>query len=367
MQENLRKIIRAFLIIFASCVLIKIIMSFKKEVSINELTESKRLISTEVVKLGSNKISVPVYGKLSSKIEINIVTEANGIFYGNNFKSGTKVSQGDTLGYIKYDELESNLNSQKSNLLNQVSKIVSEMKFDFPESYNLWYNFMDEISFSKPLPQLPSIQNKKLKNFLSGKNFFNSYYNAKSTEDRLNKHILIAEFSGYLSQVTIKNGTAVVFGQMIGKLHDPSILEFESNTSIKNTLFLEKDMIASIKSDEFIGERVGKVSRINKILNPSSQNMSVFIETSDQGLYDGMYVFGEIIVGEIDNTFLIKRNLIEDNNVFVIIDNKLMSKKIDVIQIFEENAIIRGLSDNDRVLNEPIKGAFNGMAVRFNR
>ena len=153
---------------------------------------------------------------------------------------------------------------------------------------------------------------------------------------------------------------------MIGKLHDPNELEFESNTSIKNTLFLEKGMTASIKSDEFIGERIGKVSRINKILNPTSQNMSVFIETSDQGLYDGMYVFGEIIVGEIDNTFLIKRNLIEDNNVFVITDNKLRSKKIEVIQIFEENAIIRGLSDNDRVLNEPIKGAFNGMAVRFN-
>lgn len=367
MQENLRKTIRALLIITASFVLIKIIMSFKKEVSINELTESKRLISTEVVKLGSNKISVPVYGKLSSTIEINVVTEANGIFYGNNFKSGTKVSKGDTLGYIKYDELESNLNSQKSNLLNQVSKIVSEIKFDFPQSYNSWYNFMDEISFSKPLPQLPLIQNKKLKNFLSGKNFFNSYYNAKSTEDRLNKHIIIAEFNGYLSQVSIKNGTAVVFGQMIGKLHDPSLLEFESNTSIKNTLFLEKGMIASLKSDEFIGERIGKVSRINKILNPTSQNMSVFIETNDQDLYDGMYVFGEINVGEIDSTFLIKRNLIEDNNVFVIIDNKLMFKKIDIIQIFEENAIIRGLSDNDRILNEPIKGAFNGMTVKFNR
>ena len=122
-------------------------------------------------------------------------------------------------------------------------------------------------------------------------------------------------------------------------------------------------MTASIKSDEFIGERIGKVSRINKILNPTSQNMRIFIETSDQGLYYGMYVFGEIIVGEIDNTFLIKRNLIEDNNVFVITDNKLRSKKIEVIQIFEENAIIRGLSNNDRVLNEPIKGAFNGMAV----
>ena len=32
---------------------------------------------------------------------------------------------------------------------------------------------------------------------------------------------------------------------------------------------------------------------------------------------------------------------------------------------FLKNAIIRGLSDNDRVLNEPIKGAFNGMAVNL--
>jgi hypothetical protein len=174
-------------------------MSFKKDTSINELTESKRLISTQIVKLKSNKISVPVYGKLSSTKEINIVTEANGIFYGRNFKTGIKFSQGDTLGFIKYDELESNLNSQKSNLLNQTSKIVSEIKFDFPDSYNLWFNFMDKISFNKALPKLPEIKNKKLKNFLSGKNFFNSYFIAKSTEDRLNKHLIIAEFNGSLS------------------------------------------------------------------------------------------------------------------------------------------------------------------------
>ena len=367
MQENKRKIIRALLIILGSFLFIKLIMSFKKDTSINELTESKRLISTQIVKLKSNKISVPVYGKLSSTKEINIVTEANGIFYGKNFKTGIKFSQGDTLGFIKYDELESNLNSQKSNLLNQTSKIVSEIKFDFPESYNLWFNFMDEISFNKALPKLPEIKNKKLKNFLSGKNFFNSYFIAKSTEDRLNKHLIIAEFNGSLSEVNIKNGTAVMFGQMIGKFHNPNMLEFESNTTIKNTLLVKKNMEVLIKSDEFSGERIGSISRINKTLDPSSQNMSVFIETNDQDLYNGMYVFGEIIVGEIENTFLLKRNLIEDNKVFIISDNKLVSKKIDVIQIFEENVVVKGLENKDRILSEPIKGAFSGMEVRFNK
>lgn len=367
MQDNKRKIIRGLLIIFAAFIFIKLIMSFKKDTSINELTESKRLVSSEIVKLEKNIISVPVYGKLFSLKEINIVTEANGIFYGEKFKTGMKFSKGDTLGYIKYDEIESNLNSQKSNLLNQASKIVSEIKFDYPDSYQSWFNFMDKINFNDPLPKLPEIKDKKLKNYLSGKNFFNSYFTAKSTEDRLNKHLIISEFNGSLSDVSIKSGTAVVFGQKIGKFHNPNMLEFESNTSIKNTLLIKKNMQVNIKSDEYSGERNGSVSRINKTLNPSSQNMSVFIETNDDDLYNGMYVYGNIIVGEVDNTFKIKRNLIQENNVFTIVDNKLISTEIDVIQVFEDNAIIRGLNNNDRVLNEPIKGSYSGMEIRFNK
>ena len=367
MQDNKRKIIRGLLIIFAAFIFIKLIMSFKKDTSINELTESKRLVSSEIVKLEKNIISVPVYGKLFSLKEINIVTEANGIFYGEKFKTGMKFSKGDTLGYIKYDEIESNLNSQKSNLLNQASKIVSEIKFDYPDSYQSWFNFMDKINFNDPLPKLPEIKDKKLKNYLSGKNFFNSYFTAKSTEDRLNKHLIISEFNGSLSDVSIKSGTAVVFGQKIGKYHNPNMLEFESNTSIKNTLLIKKNMQVNIKSDEYSGERNGSISRINKTLNPSSQNMSVFIETNDDDLYNGMYVYGNIIVGEVDNTFKIKRNLIQENNVFTIVDNKLISTEIDVIQVFEDNAIIRGLNNNDRVLNEPIKGSYSGMEIRFNK
>ena len=367
MQDNKRKILRGLLIIFAAFIFIKLIMSFKKDTSINELTESKRLVSSEIVKLEKNIISIPVYGKLFSLKEINIVTEANGIFYAEKFKTGMKFSKGDTLGYIKYNEIESNLNSQKSNLLNQASKIVSEIKFDYPDSYQSWFNFMDKINFNDPLPKLPEIKDKKLKNYLSGKNFFNSYFTAKSTEDRLNKHLIISEFNGSLSDVSIKSGTAVVFGQKIGKYHNPNMLEFESNTSIKNTLLIKKNMQVNIKSDEYSGERNGSVSRINKTLNPSSQNMSVFIETNDDDLYNGMYVYGNIIIGEVDNTFKIKRNLIQENNVFTIIDNKLISTEIDVIQVFEDNAIIRGLNNNDRVLNEPIKGSYSGMEIRFNK
>ena len=60
-------------------------------------------------------------------------------------------------------------------------------------------------------------------------------------------------------------------------------------------------------------------------------------------------------------------NLIDNNKVFTIVDNKLVSKEMEVVQIFEENAIVKGLKNNDRILSEPIKGSFNGMQVRFNK
>ena len=147
-------------------------MSFKKNTNINELTESKRLVSTEIVKLEKNIISVPVYGKLFSLKEINIVAEANGIFYGNKFKTGMKFSKGDTLGYIKYDEIESNLNSQKSNLLNQTSKIVSEIKFDFPDSYQSWFNFMNKISFNDPISEVNGFPIRFAKKLVQNKDVF---------------------------------------------------------------------------------------------------------------------------------------------------------------------------------------------------
>jgi multidrug efflux pump subunit AcrA (membrane-fusion protein) len=364
MQENKRKIIRASVIIAAAFLLVKLIMSFKQDNSINKLTESIKLISTELVKLSSNTIMVPVSGKLQAINEVNIVSEGNGIFYGNQFKSGIKFKKGDTLGYIKYNELENNLNSQKSNLLNEVSRLVSEIKFDYPESYNVWLNFMNGIHFNKPLPDLPKIESEKFRNYLSGKNFYTSFYSTKAIEEKINKHIITCDFDGVLNEVSIKSGTPVVFGQKIGKIQDPSKLEFEASTNIQNTLMISENQSVEIKSDELIGIWKGAISRINKTIDPSSQNMSVFIKTSNKNLYSGMYVYGNILIGENNDSYSIKRSLLNNNKIFLIIENKLIEKEIEILQISEEDVIIKGLKNGDEILSEPIKGSFSGMEIR---
>jgi len=155
-------------------------------------------------------------------------------------------------------------------------------------------------------------------------------------------------------------------GQKIGKLENPKKLEFESSTNIKNTLMLKKNQIVKIKSDEIEGIWEGKVSRINTSIDPSSQNMSVFINLSGENLFSGMYVYGNIYSGNNNESYLINRSLLNEDKVFLIEENKLIARTIEIIQINEEDVIIKGLKNGDQLLAEPIKGSFSGMTVRVN-
>ena len=365
MTENKRKITRNLLIIVLAILLVNFILSFKQENIENKINETKKLVSTEIIELSNNIIKIPISGKLKSVKEVNIISEVNGIFQGDRFKTGNRFLKGDTLGYIKYDEVENMLNSQKSNLLNQVSRLVSEIKFDYPETYNVWLEFMNNIQFNKPLPDLPKINSAKFKNYLSGKEFYTAYYSTKTIQDKLSKHIIISNFNGILSEVNIKTGTMVIFGQKIGRFQDPNILEFESSTNIKNTLLIKKKQDVIIQSDEIEGIYKGYVSRINKTIEESSQNMSVFIQTTNNNLYSGMYVHGSIIIGENENSYSIKRSLLKNNKIYIIKDNKLIEKKISIIHISDGRAIITGINNGDEILSESVKGSFSGMSVRI--
>ena len=93
--------------------------------------------------------------------------------------------------------------------------------------------------------------------------------------------------------------------------------------------------------------------------------MSVFIQISDKNLYSGMYVHGNILVGGNENSFSIKRSLLNNNKIYIIKDNILIEKEINIIQIIEERAIIKGLDNGDEILSEPIKGSYSGMNIRI--
>ena len=120
-----------------------------------------------------------------------------------------------------------------------------------------------------------------------------------------------------------------------------------------------------VKSDELIDNDFGYVSRVNKTLNSNSQNMSVFIDISGDKFFNGMYVDGHVIIGSIKNSILIDRSLLDDNHIYLIIDDKLAKREIEILQIIENKAIIKGLKNGELMLGESVKDAYEGMPVRI--
>ena len=78
-----------------------------------------------------------------------------------------------------------------------------------------------------------------------------------------------------------------------------------------------------------------------------------------------MFVDGYIIIGSIENSMLIDRSLLDGSHLYLIKDDKLVKKKVEILQIIENKAIIKGLNNNDVMLAESVKDSYEGMPVRI--
>jgi multidrug efflux pump subunit AcrA (membrane-fusion protein) len=111
---------------------------------------------------------------------------------------------------------------------------------------------------------------------------------------------------------------------------------------------------------------VGKVSRINRVIDPSTQSIEVFIQVSAPGLSDGMYLEAQIEGKEVNEAFEISRSLLVDNEeVFIVQDGKLKKVAIDLVHFTQETALVKGLENGTVLLNNNIPGAYDGMLVEI--
>ena len=125
-----------------------------------------------------NKISVS--GKLVADIKIEIFSEVQGVLLpqATLFKEGQCFSKGQTLLKIDSAEFYLNLMSSKSSYLNMLVQLGPDIKYDFPEVYESWNNYVAHIDIKKPLPEVPNPTDVKYKNFLTSRDVYKQYYSA---------------------------------------------------------------------------------------------------------------------------------------------------------------------------------------------
>lgn len=326
-----------------------------------------KLVKTSVVKNQEVSSVVAVTGKLEAKNKIEIFAEVSGVMQtgAKEFKEGSYFQQGEVL--VKLDDTEARLDllAQKSNVLNQVTQILPEIKIDYSESASEWIEYVDNFDINAPLPVLPEPRNEQEKYFFAAQNVYNLYYSIKSAESRLAKYTIRAPYSGILTEATINPGTLVRTGQKLGEFINPNVYEMEVAVSLKESDFVKLGDEVMLQSSDVLGDWTGKIIRIGNKIDPNTQTLKAYLQVKGRGLKEGMYLKGNINADIIDDALEIPRKLlVNERELYVVQDSLLVSKAVEIVKINDETAIVRGLSDGTHIISETVAGAYDGMKVK---
>ena len=311
------------------------------------------------------QVKIPSEGILQAYKRIRITSRVQGLMRAINplFKPGQEYQSGQVIVKIEPAEFLANVISQRASLFNLITSILPDLNLDFPESYEIWNQYLKKFDLQKGVPQLPKMDDK-VKLFVSGRGVISSYYSLLNLEKILSFYTIRAPFNGVLVNANVTEGSLIRPGQELGEFISPG--DYELMVALPKSYLsnIEKGAKVKVKSIDTGQEFFGIVSRINSKVNTQTQSVEVFIRIKDKRLKEGMYMQAYIDAITFDNVFAIDRGLINGSQeLFIVKDNKLTLQKVNPIHYTETLAIIKGLLDGQQIISQPIIGAYSGMEI----
>lgn len=326
-------------------------------------------INAPEIKIVANRdIEAPIEisGILYAYNKIELYAEVSGVLEktGKHFREGNRFNKGGIL--IKIDDrvYRNNLLAHKSNLLNQLTLLLPDLAIDFPESASRWETYLRTFDLGKPLDPLPEPDDEKLRYYIASRNIFNSFYNIKGMEATMDKYTIRAPFNGVVAQSNINPGTLVRVGQKLGEFTNTQLFELEAPVGLFDLKRIKTGQPVELETRDINGTFLGRIQRINSIIDRNSMTVKVYIQLSDSRLKEGMYLTGQTAGLPISNVISLPKDLLVENRyLYVIEDSRLKLRKIDILGEKGDQIFIRGLQDGTRILGEPWTDAREGLKV----
>lgn len=365
--KNIRKIILSILgllIIFGSYLLSKSIANSNPPPRRQADKLVKEVYYLEV-KNSTYKVQIPSNGILEAYQRIKITSRVQGLMQTISplFKSGQAYKKGQVLAQIESSEFRLNVIAQRASLYNLITSVLPDLELDFSTAYLDWRTYLTNFDVQKEVPPLPAMEDD-VRLFISGRGIISSYYTLQNLEKSLSFYTIIAPFNGVLVATNVTEGSLVRPGQELGDFIAPD--DYELKVALPKS-YVEKIAVGAmvdLKSIDTQKQYKGRVARINAKVNSETQSVEVFIRVNDSELREGVYMEALIGALEFENVFAVDRGLLNgDQELYLVEENKLILKKVDVVHFTESKAIIQGVADGLKIVAQPIIGAYQGMEV----
>lgn len=350
-----------------------IFTSMKPEPTYSAESKMLRLVTTQLVTYNEINSSVEAPGRLVAGQTVEIISEAQGKILPGTIalKKGQSFKKGDLICKIYDKEQVLGIKASKSRFLNSLANALPDIKFDYPDKYDLVLEFFESIKISQPLPELPEIEDKSLKVFLASRDILNQYYTILVSEERLSKYSIFAPFAGSIMEVYLQVGGIANMGTRIAKVFETDLLELEVPVDIQELPWITIGGQVEILNESRTNTWQGKVVRISKFIDPTTQSASVFVQVKNSAsnpVFAGMYLIAIFNGKPIANSMELPRQAVfNQDEVFVVIDSALRKHKINIQKVNRNTLIFNGIDEGTEIVVEPLINVKEGTLVQTNR
>lgn len=358
-----RSIIIGILILFAGRI-ISGRLSKKDQGAEVKISFGERQVKVFKANPGDIPLNIELSGRLRAASRMELFAEVNGVLESQQFRAGQRFQTGQVLARINDDEFRAQVRAQKSALMAQISQAMPDITFDYPDQAAAWKQWLTSIDPNRSLPELPEGGSQAFRQFISARNILSTYYNIQSLEERLKKYEIRAPFSGVLSEALIDPGALVRSGQKIGTLVSSGVFEMEAAVTRSDLRLLAQGRQVKLMGEDGKSSYTGTVVRINEVVNPNTQLVSVYLKVQGQGLKEGMFMRASIDGGTAKEAIRVKRQLCEGGKIYLTgKDSSLFKQEVRIISYQGEYAVIDGVEAGAWVPSSYISGAFEGLKV----
>lgn len=366
-------------VIGISVVILLLMTGFLSSYFINQKTlppqrpvaEIKNYVKVIPVAYESMPVEMEAYGRVGSSQQLNMVAEVGGRLNQGaiNLKEGENFSKGQVLAYINNEEQKLTLQSRKSNYLNLIASVLPDIKIDYPNSFQDWMNYYDNIDLNKELPELPGSMSTKEKAFLATRGILSEYYAIKSLESNLRKYTIYAPYNGSIQTVNTEVGSVVNPGTNIATILRTDRLELKVPMELKDIDYIKMGSQVEIVQEGANAKKwKGKVIRKADFVDANTQSIAIYIEIESpkNDVYDGQYLKAVLAGKEVSEGMAIDRGILRNKNeVFVVQEGRLVTKEINIEKITQNQVIFNGLKPGDMLVVEAPSNASNNMKVEI--
>lgn len=276
----------------------------------------KAVVDTLVVSQVPFAQSVDIVGRTEALRHIDVVPEVSGVLKkgSRSFRIGTHIRKGQVLFRIDEGAARYDLLAQKSSFLNQLVKILPDIKIDFPDRVTTWEEYLQSFDPQKNIQALPKPASEKERYFLAARNILTNYYSIKSAEEQVSKFTVYAPFSGVITQAAVTEGSRVSMGQKIGAFSSGRPFEIRAEVPYSSLKGIAVGDTVPLVSIDNATEYTGKVTRINKLIESSSQSVLVYVQVDDASILEGTFMRMSFRGETFDKAVVIPSRFIYDGN-----------------------------------------------------